>query len=630
MNKDKLSALLDYGRRLPWWGKLAGALVALLALGYLSGWGRGGSENADMVYRVKRGDLPIKVMEGGNVEALETLEIRSEIEGYQGTKILSIVEEGYQVTEKDITDRKLLVELDSSEIRKRLVSQEIQFQSTIAELTEERNERDIQVSQNLSDIKAAELKMKFARMDLEKYLGAEVIEELVGRLGLKEPERVDVTELPEGLDIKIAPSVTPETTSEWSGEPSVSMIGQEVPLEAQGVPESPSPPNLGAIDLSTSFTEELLRPTTVIVDYSEYADSEKLGDGEAQQKIREMEDKWLVAKTDLRLAQTQLDGTRRLFEKGFVTQNQLENDEVRVEKVQVEVKSTDTARRLFKVYEFPKTAEELVSNYEEAILALDKTQKEAISKLTKAETGFRSALGRFNIEKNELEELRDQLSKTRIYAQKTGLVTYGSNDGERYYRDEHIREGATVRERQVILTIPDLREMGVQVKIHESYIKQIKKDMFADIRVESFPDRPIRGKVTNVAILPDSSNRWMNPNLKVYKTTIRIEGVHDWLKPGMTAKVEILVNELKDVIYVPIQAVFVENNEQVCYLMNRSAERRPVKTGEYNDEYIQILEGLEAGDQVALKAPSPGQGGESRSADGRQANSGRASDRNRS
>ena len=590
-------------RRPAGWG--VGFLAVILLLGFLARMGRDASADANMFFEVRRGNVPITVMEGGSVEALEVQEIRSEVEGYQGTKILSIIDEGYQVTEQDVEDQTLLVELDSSEIRQKLVTQELQFQSTVASLTEAQNALDIQVNQNLSDVKAAELAMKFARMDVEKFLGAELTEEIFQRLGLREPERIDVTKLPPNLGIGgiflDEAEESPLSGLPPAGKKRTLPFADPPPLQLPPIPEIPEPkPETAELESS----EELLRPTTVVIDYSEYADEELLGDGEAQQKIRQAEDEWLVAKTDLGLAEADLVGTQRLFEKGFVTKKELENDEVRVEKAKVQVKATDTARKLFQIYEFPKTAEELVSKYEESLLNLDKTQKEAISKLAQAEAKFKSAQGRYRIEQSDLKELQEQLAKTKIYARKPGLVTYGGNSERHYYGEEQIREGATVRQRQVIITIPDMNAMGVRVKIHESYIKKVKKEMRARIRVESFPDRPIQGKVTKVAILPDSANRWMNPNLKVYKTTIKIEGVHQWLKPGMTAKVEILVDELQDVVFVPIQAVFAEEEEQVCYVHKGSLRRRVVRTGEYNDEYIQILDGLEIGEKVALKAPT--------------------------
>ncbi len=599
--KDNLISWLKRSRRAV--GLAAALLAAALLLGFLAGMGRDAGAGAHLSFQVRRGNLPITVVEGGSVEALEVQEIRSEIEGYQGTKILSIIDEGYLITEQDVAEQKLLIELDSSEIRQKIVTQELQFQSTAASLTEARNARDIQVNQNLSDVKTAELAVKFARMDVEKFLGAKITKQIFQRLGLQEPERIDVTILPPSLGLEdVLPNLPQET-------PPPPAVGETTPqfadpplLQLPARPKIPAPePPPATGDATTS--KRLLRPTTVVIDYSDYADEQLLGDGEAQQKIRQAEDEWLVAKTDLGLAQSDLAGTQRLAERGFVTQKELENAQVRVKKAEVKVKATDTARKLFQIYEFPKTAEELVSKYEEALLSLDKTQKEAISKLAQAEANFKSAQGRYRIEQNDLKELQDQLTKTKICAQKTGLVTYGGNREHHYYGEEHIREGATVRQRQIIITIPNMTQMGVRVKIHESYIKKIEEDMSARIRVESFPDRPIQGKVTKVAVLPDSSNRWMNPNIKVYKTTIKIDGTHEWLKPGMTAKVEILVDELQGAVYVPIQAVFAEEEEQVCYVRKGSLQRRVVQTGEYNDEYIQILDGLEVGEKVMLKVP---------------------------
>ena len=606
-------------------GPLLGVLALAVILVLVASLGKGGDDESGLSFTVTKGDLPISVTEGGSIEALKSQEIRSEVKGYQGTKILSIVDEGYQVTDEDVKQKKVLVELDSSELRQKIVTQEIQFQSTVASLTEARNARDIQVNQNLSDVKAAELAVKFARMDVEKFLGADVTKQIFDRLALKEPDRIDVTILPPSIGMGMEDEAKDQEKKESELEPVIgvsanAIISSEPKFNDPPKLELPERPILAEAKNNEEQPEketkrrDFFRPTTIVIDYSAYADKDLLGDGEAQQKIRQAEDQWLVAKTDLGLARTDLESTERLHQKGFMTERQLDNDKVIVEKARVKVEAADTARKLFQIYEFPKTAEELVSKYEEALLSLDKTQKEAISKLAQSEAKFKSAQGRYSIEQNELKELQDQVSKTKIYADTAGLVTYGGSSEIHYYGEEQIREGATVRQRQAIITIPDMTQMGVNVKIHESYIKKVKAGMAARIRVESFPDRPIQGEVTKVGVLPDSQNRWMNPNLKVYKTTIKIEGVHEWLKPGMTAKVEILVDELNDVAYVPIQAVFPEEDEQVCYVKGSSLERRVVKTGSYNDEYIQILDGIKVGEEVVLKAPSgggKGPGGES-------------------
>ena len=166
-----------------------------------------------------------------------------------------------------------------------------------------------------------------------------------------------------------------------------------------------------------------------------------------------------------------------------------------------------------------------------------------------------------------------------------------------------------MRERQAIITIPDMTKMSVRVKIHESYIKKVKKGQKARITVDAFPDTVLEGEVTKVGVLPDSQNRWMNPDMKVYLTTITIHGTNDWLKPGMSAKVEILVNCLANVVYVPVQAVSPLEGKQVCYVATAGKpECRTVEIGEFNDEFIEIKSGLKEGERVLLRpveTPAP-------------------------
>jgi len=106
------------------------------------------------------------------------------------------------------------------------------------------------------------------------------------------------------------------------------------------------------------------------------------------------------------------------------------------------------------------------------------------------------------------------------------------------------------------------------------------------------------GEVTKVSVLPSSQNRWLNPELKVYDVTIAIKAVYEWLKPGMTAEVRIHIDNLKDVLFVPIQAVSNRGDDRVCYLSNR--DHKKVETGQFNDMHIEILNGLEEGETIML------------------------------
>ncbi|PYJ03120.1 MAG: hypothetical protein DME25_13345, partial [Verrucomicrobia bacterium] len=478
-----------------------------------------------------------------------------------------------------------------------------------ASLTDGQQNYEIQLNQNLSDIKAAEQKVRFARMDFDRFLGDKVTQGIVDQLGLeKEFDAEQTNEVARAAAVVAAmpppalPRPAPPAGPKDAGvTPAGSFTEAAAPAHSLSAPvPTVSPTNLAAKP----------QPVPVVpsaaVDFSRYASIDALGDGEAKQKLRKFEDDLQVARKEEGQAKAKLEGTRRLFDKGFVTKIELEQDEIASENSRLKVQTAETARDLFLKYEFPKTSEENLSKYAEAVRELVRARKAAISKLAQAEARLKSAQGQYQIQSRQRKDLYEQVDKCVITAKRPGLVVYGGNreDGDYYYGDqERIREGATVRERQSIITIPDMTKMSVRVKIHESYIKKIKKGQSARITVDAFPDTLMEGEVTQVGVLPDSQNRWMNPDMKVYLTTITIRSTNEWLKPGMSAKVEILVDRLSEVVYVPVQAVSPFEGKQVCYVANGGKpERRSVDTGQFNDEFIEIKTGLKAGERVLLRA----------------------------
>jgi multidrug efflux pump subunit AcrA (membrane-fusion protein) len=615
-----LNKLKGFVQRQPRWRIASLVLTLALAGVWLKRGGKSAAGGATFVAR--RGPLAISVLEGGSVQALESQEIKCEVRvGYQGTKILKIVEEGYQVTEDDVRTNKVLVELDSSELQKQIIQQEIQFQSAVASLTDAQQGYDIQLNQNISDIKAAEQKTRFARMDFDKFLGDSVTDDIIERLGLEKEIAIESTN-----SLAAAANETPPSTlsvpphsglvvaqNPSSDSPKVVSLSGGVETSAQSAPTLPpqpafDPPSKSAPDPEPKPPTNA-QPVSILVDFSQYAKIEALGDGEAKQKIRKFEDDLQVAQKEVGQAKSTLEGTKRLFEKGFVTKIDLERDEIAFENMRLKVQTADTARDLFLKYEFKKSSEEALSKYAEATRELERARKAAVSKLAQADAKLKSAEGQYNVQVRQRKDFNEQLEKCVLKAKKTGLVVYGGGGEEMYYygNQEPIREGATVRERQAIITIPDMTRMSVKVKIHETYIKKIKKGEKVRITVDAFPDTILDGEVTKVGVLPDSQNRWMNPDLKVYVTTITIDGTYDWIKPGMSAKVEILVDHLNDVVYVPIQAVAPSEGKQVCYVVNGlKSDKREVEIGQFNDEFIEIRKGLKEGERVLLRPPESG------------------------
>ncbi len=572
---------------------------------------------APTTFPVRKGPLDIIVLEGGNMEALEAQEVKSEVAGWEGTKILFIVEEGTYITEDDVKAKKRLVELDSSSLRDKLTTAEIQFKSTQASVTEARQGYDIQINKSESEIYAAELELKFARLELEKFLGREVTNEILDKILVAEEARRDAE-----AEVKIDPAADqPEIATALVNEQIASSEGVIVappqpaapqsatpasgevsPADGQSQPAPASPEN-ESMEPQTQFSLVHLRLGHPKIDFLDFARAEVLGDGEAGQKIRELQDKLYVARKEKALAETELDALKRLFERDFVTQRELDNAQMDVEKQNISVESAETAKDLFLEYEFPKQAEKLTSDFLQAKRKLERTEKQALSELAQAESKLLSAEARYSIEQTRIVEYKTQVDKCVMYAERAGLVVYGGS-GNRYWDEEPIKEGATIRERQAIITIPDMTTMAVKIKVHESEVKKVKIGQQARVRVDAFADRVLQGRVQKVAVLPDAENRWMNPDLKVYETVVTVAGVHDWLKPGMSAEVEILVETLPDAMYIPIQSIVPDGKQQVCFVFkNGEVEKRPVETAQTTVEYIVVASGLSEGERVLIRPP---------------------------
>src|SRR6187455_1589347 len=114
-------------------------------------------------HRVKRGDMLISVVEGGALKAVKESIIRSEFEGI--SRIISIVPEGTYVKQGE-----MLVELDSSELKDRVNQQEVTYQNNEFAFIQAKENLSIQQSLVESQIKEAELRVEFAKSDLEKYI----------------------------------------------------------------------------------------------------------------------------------------------------------------------------------------------------------------------------------------------------------------------------------------------------------------------------------------------------------------------------------------------------------------------------------------------------------------------------
>jgi HlyD family secretion protein len=555
------------------------ALVAILAAAAgIANSGKGAKKEKDLPFAtVQSGDLVIDVLEGGSIQALNYKEYRNEVKLSNGVKILEIIEEGYYVTPDDVDQGKVLVRLDKSELEEAIVDHDVQFQQTEAAYAEAKQNIEIQESESLSGIKAARQKLRFALLDFQKFVGAHAAEHTLKRLGLP----FDNDSLAGYED-----EATKLIAEAFDAKKLVTEAEEEV----------------GVVSFALTANDSL----AANVNFGSFLKDELLGDGEAEQRIRRMRDEALVASSELAVVEESVAGAKRLHQREFITKQTLENELVGLDKARLALQRTETELELFRDYEFPKEAEKMLSLYEEALLDLIRTKRSKMALMSQVYARFQSAKRRYELELKKREHLEEQLAGCEIRASQVGLVAYGGASSDyysgRYY--DGISAGATLKTGQPIITIPDMSKLGVEVKIHESHIKKIELGQKVYITAESVPDKTLVGRIAKVAVLPDSNASRYNPTLKVYPATIEIEGTHEFLKPGMSAKVEIIVHELKDIVYAPVQSVFTENGEHFVFVKTLGGyERRVVEIGAHNNDFVQVKKGVDGGDLVLLKMP---------------------------
>ena len=649
---------------------IAASVVVLAGLLFSFGGNSSDTLAGSITFEARRGNLDITVLEGGSLEALQSQEIRSRVKGREGVKILSIVEEGYRVTPEDVTAGKILVELDTSQLIDEQLNQEIAVETAEASYIERKAEYEIQLNQNMTDLNDARQDMRFAKLDFEKFLGGNIVTEIVSQLEIEErlarAEQADfeAAQLADSLAVEPAPNTvsdlaTAELPFDLDSMPPqmqerirqamadnggtlpedmlqrMQNFGQggagggrgrpggaaPRPTAETGAPvaREPQPLSLRAAAPASISSRTLDAEPNLLMDdsymairdkldFTQYADINMLEDGEAKQQLRSLQDDLQVAQEELLLSRDRIAGQRRLESRGFITPTELEAEELNLNKANNKMEQEETSLRLYIQYTFPKDAEEKLSDYENAVMSYQRQVKENIAEKAQEAARYSSAERKFNLERVKLADVNEQIELATIIAQRPGLVVYGAADQNsmrfRSNSQEAIQEGATVRERQSILTIPDMREMAVKVNIHESAVQRVAVGQLVTVSVDAFPDEQLTGVVIKVAVVADSANSFMNPDLKVYPTTIKIDGTHDWLRPGMSAEINILVRSLEDVVYVPIQAVTYFDDERVVYVSERGrTERREIEVGTFSDSFIEILSGLEAGEEVLLLPP---------------------------
>jgi HlyD family secretion protein len=163
----------------------------------------------------------------------------------------------------------------------------------------------------------------------------------------------------------------------------------------------------------------------------------------------------------------------------------------------------------------------------------------------------------------------------------------------------------------VLLTIADLSVMEVDVEVDETDVIGVELGQTSEVRVDAFPDLVIKGKVTEIGSSAIQTVTGSEES-KDFKVVITLENPPKNLKPGLSATADIITAEKSGVLTVPISAlVLKESDEETDTLANKQEEGvfiikddrarfRPVEKGIMGELNIEIVRGLEEGEDIAV------------------------------
>jgi len=366
-------------------------------------------------------------------------------------------------------------------------------------------------------------------------------------------------------------------------------------------------------DLNTARTELAIQRSenAAEIEKSEMAlekarkEFERYADGDAPQERVKLEIAIKDAETELTTAEESHEQTRRLYDKGFVASSQVRQERIKHEQALNKLTLAERDLEIFEEFTFPMTLKEKQVAIRDAERAQTNASLRAEAKLRQREVAVESEEKRLAQLRDQIATIEEEIANFTLTAPVPGVVIYG--DPSRSWFREYVKIGGDVWGGMTLFTIPDLRVMQVQVQVHETDIDKLEIGQRATVTMDTYPGLFLEGAVTKIANL--ASGGGADPaSDEVRRFTVEIDldsTKGRVLKPGVSAKAEVFIEEIDDALYIPAQCVFAEDGAMRVLVADADApRRREIAIGAANAQYVQVLDGLETGDRVLLYNPS--------------------------
>lgn len=355
------------------------------------------------------------------------------------------------------------------------------------------------------------------------------------------------------------------------------------------------------LDITRSENASRIKKAEIDLELAKMEEKRYL-EGDYEQAKRQVEINIAQATIDLNQTKDELAKSEPLREKGFVTESRIDELRASIEKAQMTVDMYTLELEILNDYQHPKSALEKRSGVSQAEEELEREKQRASSRERQAVAKVEEEEKKLDLRTKRFDRLKEQLAKTEIYAPIDGLVQYGDSEGSWRWGGNRIAVGERVFEGQSLMTIPDTSRMLATCRIHEADRHKVREGLRCTVKVPAVPGVVLSGRLSKIAQFADSGRNWWNPELKEHAAEIVLDDSGAALSPGDTALIEIQIEEVDNVLAVPVQCVHSRGPKNFVFVDRNGGEPVAVKLGRSSATMVEISEGIKAGDRVLMSA----------------------------
>jgi len=323
---------------------------------------------------------------------------------------------------------------------------------------------------------------------------------------------------------------------------------------------------------------------------------------EGKGRLREQEADVNVenAQRELQKAESTYLDLKPLLQGGYITKLELERAEQDMLKARQDFELAKSRRAALLQFGRPLERSHAQAEALATKESLKQLEASARHRLDQRRAAIAGAESRVREAAGKLALAQQQLGRTEVRADVRGIVVYKDVFFGSEQRKPQV--GDQVWANQPLLILPDVSKMVVETKVRETDIHKVEKQQKVAVKVDAYPGLRLTGDVSMIGTLAQEERERRGP--KFFGVTLQLQESDARLRPGMTAQVEIQVEERVRALYVPLEAVFVREGRNLVYVRGLRGPREvEVTLGPSNHDFVVVEKGLARGERVYLRDP---------------------------